>query len=39
MFPDELRGLTPVEEKLIALNSSYPYRDFTAAAMTQYLLR
>jgi hypothetical protein len=25
MFPDELKGLTPVEEKLIALNSSYGF--------------
>ena len=25
MFPDELKGLTPVEEKLIALNSCYGF--------------
>ncbi|KAM4060490.1 hypothetical protein HRG_014268 [Hirsutella rhossiliensis] len=25
MFPDELKGLTPVEEKLISLNSCYGF--------------
>jgi hypothetical protein len=25
MFPDELKGLTPVEEKFIALNSYYRF--------------
>ncbi|PNP59973.1 hypothetical protein FNYG_14697 [Fusarium nygamai] len=35
MFPDELKGLTPVEEKLIALNSCYGFVTRYSIASSQ----